>query len=316
MIRVKLTTAFPEWPLIRQTPGEKGVWGDYQFHINEKLEECDFWIVYEGLRTAETAMCDPARTILITGEPPDLKRYDEKYLGQFAVVVTCHSGMKHPHVIAMQQAQPWHVGRRMSSDGVITYSKNYDALQSMMQIQKDRLVSVICSSKSTTKHYKNRIAFVEALESHFGANIDIYGRDLNYVEDKWDAIARYKYHVVLENGVYEHYWTEKLADAFLGGAYPLYYGCPNIHDYFQGQSLQCIDIQDVSGALRIMDSVIEGNQYEKSISAIDQARRVVLEKYNLFALMTRLCSEVTKSNKQRRVLILPEGDRPSHSRIR
>ncbi len=26
---------FPEWPILRQTPGENGAWGEYKFYLNE-----------------------------------------------------------------------------------------------------------------------------------------------------------------------------------------------------------------------------------------------------------------------------------------
>ncbi len=37
MIRVKLSTNFPDWPLIRQTPDRSGIWGDCRFFINEDI---------------------------------------------------------------------------------------------------------------------------------------------------------------------------------------------------------------------------------------------------------------------------------------
>jgi len=41
MIKVNVSTPFPEWPLPRQTPGQTGIWGNCQFFVNQQLEECD-----------------------------------------------------------------------------------------------------------------------------------------------------------------------------------------------------------------------------------------------------------------------------------
>lgn len=71
MITVKLTTSSPEWPLFRQTPASSGIWGNCRFYLNEKVEECDFWVVYEGL-----------------SEPPHIKPYNQRFLKQFGMVVT------------------------------------------------------------------------------------------------------------------------------------------------------------------------------------------------------------------------------------
>jgi hypothetical protein len=75
MYKVKLSTIVPSWPLVRQTPGSKGIWGDYQFFIDQDIEECDFWVVYAGFAKTERALCPPENTILITGEPPTCLLY-------------------------------------------------------------------------------------------------------------------------------------------------------------------------------------------------------------------------------------------------
>jgi len=80
------------------------------------------------------------------------------------------------------------------------------------------------------------------VKDYFGERIDIFGRGINEIEDKWDALDRYKYHIALENSVVEDYWTEKLSDAYLAGCYPIYYGCPNIEKYFDISSLARINI--------------------------------------------------------------------------
>ena len=49
MYKIKISTQFPEWPLLRQTPGSKGIWDNCQFFVNQDVEECDMWVVYEGL---------------------------------------------------------------------------------------------------------------------------------------------------------------------------------------------------------------------------------------------------------------------------
>ena len=37
MLTVRISNTYPEWPLLRQTPGGKGVWGDCRFFINEDV---------------------------------------------------------------------------------------------------------------------------------------------------------------------------------------------------------------------------------------------------------------------------------------
>ncbi|MDD3271018.1 MAG: hypothetical protein PHR04_02810, partial [Syntrophomonadaceae bacterium] len=68
MIKVKLSTDFPYEPIIRQTPGRRGIWDECQFYINSPVNDCDYWVVYNEVSEPETAYCPRQNTILITGE--------------------------------------------------------------------------------------------------------------------------------------------------------------------------------------------------------------------------------------------------------
>jgi hypothetical protein len=78
-----------------------------------------------------------------------------------------------------------------------------------------------------------------------------------------------------------------LADPFLGFALPFYAGCPNASEYFPAGSFVPIDPRDFEGALAIIRSVIENDEYEKRLPAILEARQLILEEYNLFAVLSR-----------------------------
>jgi hypothetical protein len=155
----------------------------------------------------------------------------------------------------------------------------------MKSIPKTKLLSVITSSKMMTEGHRRRLEFAKRLKTHFGDEIDLFGRGMDEVEDKWDALADYRYHVAMENSAVNHYWTEKLADAFLAGCHPIYYGCPNVTDYFPSGSLTSIDINKPEKAIAVIEACMEQNRYESSEQKIWEARKKVLDTYNLFALI-------------------------------
>jgi len=313
MIRFKLSTSFPEWPLARQTPGSTGVWGSCQFLINQDVAECDYWVVYEGLMKPESAWCPPENTVLVTGEPPAMKNYEGSFLRQFAKVITCHRNMRHPHVIHTQQGLPWMVGARYMrrerrwSD---IFTKDYDELKGLTKVDKDRLMSVICSTRGSTEGHRKRLDLVRRLSSNLKYPIDVFIPEEMELEDKWDAIARYRYHICLENSSVQDYWTEKLSDAFLGLSYPIYYGCPNLGDYFPTQSFSRIDIADFESSVRIVERVVEDNCYERSLEWLNIAKALVLEKYNLFAMLAGLCTDPSSYGVREYVTLKPESARP------
>ena len=43
-----------------------------------------------------------------------------------------------------------------------------------------------------------------------------FGKGFNQIKDKSEGLKFYKYHITIENHLANHWWTEKLSDAFLG----------------------------------------------------------------------------------------------------
>jgi hypothetical protein len=290
MIKVKLT--LPGWPIERQTPAQLGIWEDCQFLINKEVAQCDYWVVCENLEHPEETICPEENTILVTHEPPTLGKYKTLFVKQFAAVITCHRNIKHQHPIFQQQGLQWHVGRRQRNHENLSWSKDYDELTAIPPMPKDKEISAISSGKDGSLGHRQRLDFIRILKSHFGERIDIYGRGINEIEDKWDALAGYKYHVALENCSVEDYWSEKLSDAYLARSYPIYWGCPNIEKYFHPSSMTRIDITQPDRAIHLIESTMQDNRYEKSKEHMEKARNDILNKYNLFPM---ICDIIHKS---------------------
>lgn len=120
--------------------------------------------------------------------------------------------------------QTWHFPRH-----------SFDQLVNFQPSLKPKLLSVICYNKTFTEGNRTKLRLLEILKQHF-KELDLFGRGTRLIEDKWDGIYPYKYHITLENGSFPHYWTEKLTDAYLRYALPIYYGCPNLTEHFSPQS--------------------------------------------------------------------------------
>jgi hypothetical protein len=286
-LKIKISTAGAGKPFIKQLRSFSYTWDNCQFFINEEIPECDLWVVYGGLGKQESTLCSPDKTLFITNEPPSVKIYQNKFLKQFGAIITCHKNIRHPNVIFNQQALPWWVGHKVYADSRddTEYSKTYDELKSMRPIQKTKLLSVIVSNKTFTRGHEERLVFMEKLTEALGSDIDVFGFGSNTIEDKWDAIAPYKYHIVLENSAYYNYWTEKLADAFLGQSYPIYYGCPNIYDYFSPSALSIIDINNPENAIDVIKKIITSKKYESSVKDVEIAKNLILDKYQIFPML-------------------------------
>ncbi|MFM7471318.1 MAG: glycosyltransferase family 10 domain-containing protein [Nodosilinea sp.] len=286
---IKVSTLL-QWPISRQI--FRANFNDIQFTINQPVKTCDAWIVYQGLFRPETTHCPPENVILFTYEPPGLHDYPQAFLNQFAKIVTCHRSIQHPGVIYRHQAQPWLAGLYRDGQHNIHRSDQVrftvDDFAAMAPPAKPRLLSVLCSNKVVTEGHRHRLAFVGQLRQALGDAVDVYGYGFQPLTDKWDALAPYKYHIVLENSIVEDYWTEKLADAYLGYCFPIVSGCPNLERYFSQDAYLSIDIHQPDAAIAKIRTLLTEDPYQQKLPYLQQARRQILYEYNLFAEIIKL----------------------------
>jgi hypothetical protein len=291
--------------LIRQTPGRRGIWNNCAFKINEDIEECDYWAVYEGSARTETSKCPQNGTLFISGEPPSIRRYNPYFLDQFSRVLTCQPAIRHKNKTFGQTCLPWFVGLVFQQDQPRCYaSMDFDDLKNARP-RKDRLLSALTSGKRRTAGQRKRLEFVRMMEKHFGAEFDSFSSEEQYMPDKWEAVSRYKYHLAIENAAYTNYWTEKIADPFLGGCYSFYHGCPNLSDYFSSKSFTPIDINKPEKAIKSIERMIADETYEKSQAEIADSKERVLYKYNLFAVISTMV-ETAELGERSTITIEPE----------
>ena len=87
------------------------------------------------------------------------------------------------------------------------------------------------------------------------------GRGYKPFDNKSDGLLPYRYSVVIENCREPSYFTEKLIDACLCRTVPIYWGAPDIAEFF-----------DISGMI-ICSSLDEISQALQNLSEADYASR-------------------------------------------
>lgn len=289
MYKIKITVeSSDEERLKRQLPNKNNKWKDCEFFINEPISEADYWVVFTPKIPNGKDFCkvSPRNTIFITWEPDSIYHFSQGFLNQFGKVISCQQNLKHKNLIKDQCGLVWRIGmwRNEKREAIITHT--YDDFKISCP-EKKKLMSIISSNKCFTKGHRDRLKFVDKIKSHFGSNVDLFGRGFNDFKNKWDIIADYKYHIVLENCSIPYYWSEKLADAFLGNAFPFYYGCKNINEFFNSESYREIDILNVEEAINTIENAISQNLAEKNYKEVEKAKHQILDKYNLFDLIVR-----------------------------
>jgi hypothetical protein len=278
------------WPWRRQLPDENNVWGDsaYTFSVN-CTGGYDWLVVYSAWPDVDLLTSVPrSRRIFVAGEPESFHRYQARFLEQFGTVITTQRGIRHPGAIFMQPGINWFAGVHFQSG-----EERFRSTLNFLDFEtgdpvKTKLCSVVCSNNAVTRGHRQRIAFVERLKQEFGDQIDFFGRGVRTMADKDEALAPYRFHIALENSVARDYWTEKLADPFLRGCFPIYSGCPNLDEYFLAESYLSIDLNNPSKAIASIRSVLQGELDRASVKERQEAKRRVLYDYNIFAELEKL----------------------------
>jgi len=69
--------------------------------------------------------------------------------------------------------------------------------------------------------------------SRTGAIPEITTNPLFTWDSKYELFRTYQYSIAIENSKQENYFTEKLIDCFVTKTIPIYWGCPNIAEFFR-----------------------------------------------------------------------------------
>ena len=69
------------------------------------------------------------------------------------------------------------------------------------------------------------------------------------------------FHLAIENSQNKNYFTEKIIDAFITKTIPIYWGCPNIEEFFDVRGMYIVKNEDE--AINIINNLTEEDYYSK-----------------------------------------------------
>lgn len=147
-------------------------------------------------------------------------------------------------------------------------------------INKTRNLSIICSNKKFTKHHKIRHQFANIVKKN---NLgDVYGSfdGSAWLENKSDSLSSYRYQLVVENGVFDYYFTEKIMDCFVSMTIPIYLGARKIGEFFNADGIITITEKDIGSLPKIISQCNE-TDYLSRLPAIKDNYKRALKYQNL-----------------------------------
>ncbi len=294
-ILVRIDADWSTSDLLRQTPSGKGIWQAIQF-TTEPVEECDLMVMINNrkLDTVRTR-CAPGNVWAIMQEPYIPQLYDWMTEGHecYARVFTHAIPSSNPKYVRSQPAGPWCVGL------------SYDELRAADRPVKSRGTSWIASSLSFLPGHRYRNHLQRYLLKHEPGLVDVFGRGIRPIPRKWEALAPYRFSLAIENSVGGDLWTEKVADCFLSWTVPIYKGCTNLEQYFPKDSFVRIESDDPAAVCGTIRSLLESDEWERRLAAVEQARELVLSRYQIFPYLTHLIAEYGLDPGPKREIVIP-----------
>ena len=251
------------------------------------LSEPDWLVVYDEPSAGLATTLPRSRRILVTTEPPGVKVYRPEFLAQFGTVV----GPVTPQgfdgtVIRSHPGIPWFYGVTPEG-GIDGRPLDLADMQAMPAPDKPFELSCVVSRKRTTEEHRMRLRLVDELVRRLGPRLHLFGRGIKEITDKRSAIDPYRMHLVMENNRLPHFWTEKVADAWLGRALPLYCGAPDLDRYFPADSFIRVPFEDVGKAADVVEKAVLDEAWRTRADAVERARRILLERQTVFDVISR-----------------------------
>lgn len=147
---------------------------------------------------------------------------------------------------------------------------------------KTEFCSLICSDKTMTSGHCFRRGLVDFLVKHF-PEIHCYGSAFNKpLPKKVDGLASYQYSIVIENGIHEGYYSEKLLDAIYCETVPIYFGDPI------KSKMSCV----IDGFEWLRNFDLNKDLYEKKYRSVRLARNSSFLDAPEDQLYTKILSEI------------------------
>jgi hypothetical protein len=281
--------------LLRQTPNSIGKWNGIRFTLDE-VKECDYVVVLNYLPRNIKVVCPKRNIIAIMQEPylPGISDWMVEGHRQFNRVYTHHppnplKQRSNTQYKPSQPALPWHVDR------------TFDELLNCPVPTKDHELSWITSNLQGYPGHIKRMEFLQSIQESKQVEVELFGRGIRFIKDKWDGLAPYRYSLAVENAQGPDWWTEKVGDCFLAYTVPFYYGCTNLEKYFPSGSFVRLDINNPNRAIEIIQDTIRNDEWIHRLPYLREARELVLKKYQLFPFLTELIGNEAGRGKRRRI---------------
>lgn len=129
--------------------------------------------------------------------------------------------------------------------------------ETLSQLPKKLEISYICGSKQLTSGHSLRHQIYDLKDQIKIPSKWYYTTE----EPKEICFHNSMFHLSIENVQYDNWFTEKIVDAFLSKTVPIYWGCPNIENFFDKRGIYTFSSKEE--LLHLINSLTEDDYNSK-----------------------------------------------------
>mgnify|MGYP001192099042 FL=1 len=158
-------------------------------------------------------------------------------------------------------------------------------------LDKGNNVSFVTSNKSQTVGHKMRLEIFEMLKKVDVSNgLQYYAHKSPPFHDRRnDFFETAKFHITVENSRQQNYFTEKIIDCFASKTVPIYYGCPNLGDWFNMDGVIVFhDLEELECIMKHLDT----DKYDWRQSAIEENYEIAKQFHSENDVVPRLTRKI------------------------
>lgn len=163
-----------------------------------------------------------------------------------------------------------------------------------LKINKTNNVSFVTSSKNQSAGHRLRLDIFELLKRVDVSNGLQYYSHMSppFHHRRNDFFETSKFHIAVENSKQKNYFTEKIIDCFASKTVPIYYGCPNISDWFSMDGIITFnDIEELEMIIKHLDA----DSYANRLEAVEKNYEIAKQFHSDNDVVPRLTRKIIET---------------------
>jgi len=156
----------------------------------------------------------------------------------------------------------------------VDFKKDY---YNIFNLDKDFELSFVMSNKNYLPGHKLRHASKDIIK--IKRDFKLMFPDSISIENKNLLFRNSMFHICIENSQHPNYFSEKIIDCFMTYTVPIYWGCPNLHDFFDTKGVMFFQTSDQ--LIDILNNLTP-EEYYKRIDSIKINYNISYQKYAFF----------------------------------